>query len=388
MRRLRDRTLALLAATVLAAGCSSTPEATTGATTVASTDVSTDVPTDATTDATSSAGSPVSAAPVTDVAGSAVSSSEASDPATSAPDAAAAFPLDQYLSGRRTSGASFDAAAYERETRLHEEAIARCMSDEGFEYVPYVQPVSWSTTTDDGVAVIGVGTSQRPDLPPDQFAAQYGYGLSTLPPAVGGAADVNPNAAIVDAMSLAERVAYYQSLFGADQQLDSGGRPNAEMPGNPDSCYEQASAEVWGDQSVPAEDPVSIAFASLLQQVDALAAQEMADPRMVAANETWSICMAGAGFPGYTDLNQPQSDVASRTRTLLGDSLDVAGADPAALAELQQFEISIASADYRCREGYGETFDEVRRDIETRFVEQHLTELEQYRDAVAAAADG
>ena len=113
MRRLRDRTLALLAATVLAAGCSSTPEATTGATTGASTDASTDVPTDATTDATSSAGSPVSAAPVTDVAGSAVSSSEASDPATSAPDAAAAFPLDQYLSGRRTSGASFDAAASE-----------------------------------------------------------------------------------------------------------------------------------------------------------------------------------------------------------------------------------------------------------------------------------
>lgn len=262
------------------------------------------------------------------------------------------------------------------------------MSDEGFEYVPFVQQVNWATATDDGVEVISVGSSQRPDLPADQFAAQYGYGLSTLTRTDADASDVNPNAAIVDAMSLAERVAYYQALLGADQQLDSGGRPNAEMPGNPDSCYEQASTQVWGDQSAPAEDPVSVAFASLLQQVDALAAQEMADPRMVVANEAWSICMTGAGFPGYTDLNQPQTDVASRTRTLLGDSLDVAGADQAALADLQRFEISIASADHRCREGYGETFDEVRRDIETRFVEQHRAELEQFRDAVAAAAGG
>lgn len=341
-----------------------------------------------TTDASGSAPSTTIAVSVTVVAGSAVSTPVGTTPTSSPPDSEVEFPLDPYMSGRRTSGASFDAAAYERETRLHEEAIARCMSDEGFEYVPFVQPVSWSTSTDGGVAVISVGSSQRPDLPPDQFAAQYGYGLSTLPSADSGAADVNPNAAIVDAMSLAERVAYYQALFGADQQLDSGGRPNAEMPGNPDSCYEQASTEVWGDQSAPTEDAVSVAFASLLQQVDALAAQAMADPRMVAANETWSICMAGAGFPGYTDLNQPQSDVASRTRTLLGESLDIASADPAALTELQQFEISIATADYVCREGYGETFDAVRRDIETRFVEQHLAELEEYRDAVAAAAAG
>ena len=90
--------------------------------------------------------------------------------------------------------------------------------------------------------------------------------------------------------------------------------------------------------------------------------------------------MAAAGFPGYTDLNAPQSDVAERAREVMGTALDPANADPDELAELQSFEIAIATADEACRAGYGETYQQVRLDIETQFVEQHRTELEQYRE--------
>lgn len=321
----------------------------------------------------------------------------ATAPTTSADDAPASTdavdvdgpesPLREYL-GAGSAGADtgFDPAAAERETRAHEEAIARCMTAEGFEYVPFVRPFQW-TVVEGGAAVINVGSGELPDLPPDEFAAQYGYGLSTRPPGDTADPDADPNAAIVDAMSVAERVAYYGALLGAGQSLDGEGRPDAEMPGDPASCWERAATEVWGDQrSAPVADPVRDAFASLLEQVAAIADQVAADPRLVAANATWSACMADAGFPGYSDLNAPQSDVAGRARTVMGTSMDQANADPDQLAELQRFEISIATADHACRQGYGDVYQEVRDDLERRFVEQHRTELEQYRDAVAAQA--
>src|SRR5690606_12082556 len=99
-----------------------------------------------------------------------------------------------------------------------------------------------------------------------------------------------------------------------------------------------------------------------------------------------SACMADAGFPGYTDLNSPQTDVAERARAVMGTAFDPSLADPDELAELQRFEIAIATADNACRAGYGEIYQQVRYDIEVQFVEQHRTELEQYRDALAAQA--
>lgn len=296
-------------------------------------------------------------------------------------------PLTQYISGGTFGNTDFDPAQAERESRAHEEAIARCMADEGFEYVPYVQAVFQWNVVAGGVAIVSAGAGTLPDLPPDEFAAQYGYGLSTRDASEVEDTDVDPNAAIVDAMSIPERVAYYQALLGADQSLDDQGRPNAEMPGDPQSCWEQAATEVWGDQSAsPASDQVLAAFAPLLDQIAAIEDQIAADPRMVAENTAWSTCMADAGFPGYTDLNAPQSDVAARARDVMGTAMDPANADPDELADLQHFEIAIATADNRCREGYGDTYWQVRHDIETRFVEQHRTELEQYRDALAAEA--
>lgn len=309
-----------------------------------------------------------------------------SAPPTTIVENAPASPLAEYVTG--VPGANrFDPAQYQRESRAHEEAIARCMAAEGFEYVPYVRNIQWTVVEGGALAVHAPGGAQIPDLPPDEFAAQYGYGLSTREPQEEELDDVDPNAAIVDAMSVAERVAYYQALLGAEQSLDGQGRPNAEMVGDPDACWEQAATEVWGDRdALVTTDPVLAAFAPLLEQIGAIEERVAADPRMVAADEAWSACMAAAGFPGYTDLNSPQTDVAERAREVMGTAFDPTLADPDELAELQRFEIAIATADHACRAGYGETYRQVRHDVEAQFVEQHRTELEQYRDALAAQA--
>lgn len=321
----------------------------------------------------------------TTASGEATNPDPQAPPTSATPEEVPTSPLAEYVTGL-PGAARFDPAAFRRESRAHEEAIARCMAAEGFDYVPYVPNIQWSVV-DGGVAVLTPGGGELPDLPPDEFAAQYGYGISTRQPQDVEAADVDPNAAIVDAMSVPERVAYYQALFGAEQSLDSQGRPNAEMVGDPDSCWEQAATEVWGGRGgTVATDPVLAAFAPLLEQIAAIEDRIAADPRMTAATDAWSACMADAGFPGYTDLNAPQSGVAQRAREVMGTALDPAAADPDELAELQRFEIAIATADEACRAGYGEVYRQVRHDLEAQFVEQHRTELEQYRDAVAAAA--
>ena len=337
-------------------------------------------------------GDPAPTAPEADPAEAATEDahepSSASDdpPPTTVVDGPPASPLAEYVTG--VPGANrFDPAQYQRESRDHEEAIARCMAAEGFEYVPYVRNIQWAVVDGGALAVLAPGGGELPDLPPDEFAAQYGYGLSTREPQEEEPVDVDPNAAIVDAMSVGERVAYYRALLGAEQSLDGQGRPNAEMVGDPDACWEQAATEVWGDRdALVTTDPVLAAFAPLLEQIGAIEDRVAADPRMVAADEAWSACMADAGFPGYTDLNSPQTDVAERARAVMGTAFDPSLADPDELAELQRFEIAIATADNACRAGYGEIYQQVRYDIEVQFVEQHRTELEQYRDALAAQA--
>jgi hypothetical protein len=126
-------------------------------------------------------------------------------------------PLEDYLG----VGASVGATISDAEDREYEEAIARCMAAEGFEYVPYVDDVD-ATFLPDGTVTLDFGKSSFPDLPPDEFAARFGYGLSTEPPAAQETKK-DPNEAIVARMSVSERVAYQEALRGKGNVLDGQG---------------------------------------------------------------------------------------------------------------------------------------------------------------------
>ncbi|HEY0187642.1 MAG TPA: hypothetical protein VGC67_09160 [Cellulomonas sp.] len=117
-------------------------------------------------------------------------------------------PLDEYTA--RIYGYSFDQsdqqsteeleAEADQQMRAVEELVATCMADEGFDYTP-------STMSGTAVDLAGLDV----EWGSAEFAAQYGYGISTDP---WGTADLDvtdewqdPNSDYVAAMSDSEREA-------------------------------------------------------------------------------------------------------------------------------------------------------------------------------------
>jgi hypothetical protein len=250
-----------------------------------------------------------------------------------------------------------------------------------------VHPVQFSFRPEgSAVAISGAGTG--PSLPPDEFAKQYGYGISTTDKSTADQL-VDPNKAIVDAMSPAERVAYYHALYGSDVALQKDGHlAHKELNIDDASCFHQADVDSSGDQTTVTTNPATNAFAPLREEMGSLTDRELADPRMVEAMRGWTDCMAAAGHPGYTDLNEGRQDVADRATKVMGEARDPSKADPDELAALRAYEISVALADRQCRVVYDAAFKAVQFDVEQAFIDSHRAELEQYRDALAAAAAG
>ena len=297
-----------------------------------------------------------------------------------------AFPLDSYLGAG--GGPTLISSATQQ--RKYQERIARCMAAQGFDYVPEPGASITSTHIGGGAEVIKLNAPPRfPDLPPDQFAARFGYGISTAPPASRGGPAVDPNDKIVAAMSVAERVAYMHALYGVATPLDGHGYLTSTVNGSPQACTDRASRSEPTDDQVTAMEHrvqrVRTVYQSLLSRIDHLTDQEMADARMVAATRAWSGCMAAAGFPGFSDVDQPRARTLVRARALMGHDLDPASVDPARLARLRRTEIDTAVADNRCRQPWDRTLDGVRRATEESFVRANLTELRSFRSAMAAA---
>ena len=93
----------------------------------------------------------------------------------------------------------------EQEARI-QEAIRVCMVESGFDYIPVVPP-------DDSFFYDDTG--------PDEYAATYGFGITTWVGNEDAFAGPDtewedPNMATVDAMSDSERDAYFAALYGSE----------------------------------------------------------------------------------------------------------------------------------------------------------------------------
>lgn len=296
---------------------------------------------------------------------------------------AAVGPLEEYLGvGDRQAGTDDGL-----DLRIEEE-LARCMAAEGFEYVPYVDTSFDATVTADGRVLMK--PADFPDLPPDEFAQQFGYGISTKGlGAERSAAQKNPNDAIVARMSVAQRVAYHQAFYGRQVALDDEGYLAGTSLSNSDSsCSGRAYALEPTDQERARSEKritrVQESFDSLLDRVRALRDQQDQDPRVSAATATWGTCLAAAGHPGFTALDQPRAHVRKLAEGVLGPDL-TGNADAARLADLRAVEIALAVADATCAKAWRATYDVVQRDLEGAFVRENLAELEAFRSAMAAA---
>lgn len=251
-----------------------------------------------------------------------------------------------------------------RRRREEEQLIADCMGDEGFEYVPHVMdPSDWDQGFEDAYALL-----------PDEFAATYGYGVSTMLRDADRPED--PNEAIREAMSPAELEAYWVAMHGER----AGGYEESEEQPPPlladSGCAGRATEQVFDDLDEYGRDPL---WEALVSDLSALDIRIDNDPRVVEAEQAWIDCMAEAGYPDLGHIGGGQTLLANR----IDDVLEIEGsealkpwneADPEALRELQHFEIPIASADRACRvEHFDEVFREVRIELEAEFVEDTAT---------------
>jgi hypothetical protein len=285
-------------------------------------------------------------------------------------------PIEVFLGLDASGEPSEEDLAKERQA---EEFIQSCMQAEGFTYIPRDPAASTDRPTDGPWS-----------LPPAQFAATYGYGITTINRDNGSQGNDDPNAAAVEAMSITEKRAYYHALYGDFVTIDDNGdltkRPREEgttpTTSGDKSCSQKADEAVFGVRDEPdpsADNP----FSALEGELQAMSDRIRADQRLVDATTTWSDCMADAGYPGYSDIKDAIFAVDTRATELLGPDLEQTP-DPQALTDLRAFEIAVATADFSCRGDYDAVRKTVTDQIQNAFINDHRAELERYRDAIAA----
>jgi hypothetical protein len=221
-----------------------------------------------------------------------------------------------------------------------ESSIASCMADAGFEYVP-IDPVTFRDAMDSQGTVAGLGD--------EEFVAQYGYGITTLPP-TQSFGHGEENMAIFDGLSAGDQVAYTRTLVGDHTQATFVNMLEAEdfLPAR--GCTLAAIKEVFTQEQLSP---------SFFNPFDALVEQ---DSRMIDAQKGWSECMGEAGFD-YGAQGDPEDEFVERLEGLTkgDDPATLTGGDKDALTELQGEERAIAQVDTEC---YAEFVEEVELQVE------------------------
>ncbi len=224
-----------------------------------------------------------------------------------------------------------------------ESRLASCMAAAGFEYLP-IDPVTFRAAQD------ALGTV--PGITDEAFVAQYGYGITTLPPAQDFG--VGPdNTRIYDALAPTEQVAYQRTLLGDDAQATFLITLEHEDFSPTGGCTRAAVEQVFTpDQLSP----------TYFNPFDALIEQ---DPRMVAARERWATCMREAGHD-FANQDSVDVDLAERLAAITEGAhpSTLTGSAKDALTALQGDERAIALVDLDCAQRFvDEVALEVQRDI-------------------------
>jgi hypothetical protein len=223
-----------------------------------------------------------------------------------------------------------------------EQLIARCMADQGFQYI----------AADHNTVRAGMSADKSlPGLSEEEFVSRYGFGVSTfytgLPPQLS--TGYNParvglgdrNVQIFRKLSSADQVAYNRALLGDDLSSTFAVALETEDLSRTGGCTRKALTETFKPEQLKA---------SHYNPQDALINK---DPRMKAALESWQREMKKVGFEyGHPDEIEP--DLRNRLSALTeGGKLLVSkmSADQkAALRKLQDFERLVAAKSFKMSE--------------------------------------
>lgn len=310
--------------------------------------------------------------------------------------------LADFLPGWGTSPDEFDAEAeqerFQAQQAEMQELIADCMADEGFEYIPFV--------IDESAFFFG------PDME-DDFVETYGFGISTFilnDPFMSGEEDFDPfaddpNQEIVEGLTEAEREEYFFVLYGDEPDFDFENATEDEIDEffsswQPTGCQAQADQQVFVQQAFFEE--FGDAFEEMFTRAEA-------DPRIIAIEDEWSLCMTDAGytFSASQDMYEylqnkvdeivtwPEPDFSSDIEApdfenMTEEEIDAFIAEQDAMYQpqfdedelkaLNEEEIAIALANEACFVDSEEVWQEVMAELEEQFLDENREALEAFLD--------
>lgn len=216
-----------------------------------------------------------------------------------------------------------------------EAAIAKCMRDQGFTYVPAdYATVRKGMTSDKNI----------PGMSDEEFVQKYGWGISTLydghapqlsegysPARVG----LGPrNVEIYRKLPPSDQVAYNRALLGSNLNVTFAVALETEDFSGCGGCTRTAIAQVFKPEQMTA---------TYYNPTDALVYR---DPRIKSALRYYALEMRKAGF-SFSQPDEAENHIRQRLAAITeGGTLTPAAMSPeqrAALKELQTFELRAAA---------------------------------------------
>lgn len=280
-------------------------------------------------------------------------------------------PLSAYFPGWNGAGQEVLTATQRAEGTAKlmrvQQLIADCMAKEGFTYTPWLSPMNSGAIPND-----------LPTLGTMEYAQKYGLGiaenplqeaLDQLPPAV------DPHETYKNGLSPSERYAYNVALLGKNAaDVEKGaedGTPvskNASPP--PDDgggCRRAANQTVFPDDEQ--DEAARALYAAAKRAVSNIDG----DPRVVDALRGWSDCMVSEGHPRFARRVDVQN-------LYMSESVSLDRSDSSALSAFAAREVKAAVDDLSCADsaGYTQLYNEVRDEIERKFIADHQAELDAY----------
>lgn len=297
--------------------------------------------------------------------------------------------------------------------RRREELVAECMIAEGWEYIPVEYPdfdTDVEYTEDDEIERIereGMGIAYYYLYPNGNPDDDYVDPWEDW---------VDPNQEYIESLSQAESEAYWESLYGSDEEnaalqtveIDPETGEEYYSQYRSGGCQGEAEEEIYSDGGLGFDEDYWMVMEEFYMELEE---RVQADGRIQELQAEWTSCMADQGFD-YEDQDQywmeVYEDFQQRADDIVGDDFysdplegwsqaeidaffesatqeeidalfsvdyDLDSNQRAALEDLLAEEVEVALAEYECSSGMWEQMEDIYADIEEQYVRDHEDEL-------------
>ena len=291
-------------------------------------------------------------------------------------------PLEKMWTEAYGDNINMDSSDMNAQQARMEQAVAECMSAEGWEYTP----VDYSQMNDGITMPIEEGTD-GPQWGTEEYAKELGYGISTWEDQGTETMEsmpveedewFDPNQEYIESLSETALESYHEALNGPQPTEEEMASGDWEWDPENSGCYGKASDEIYNAGGNVWEDEK---FKSLSDEMSLLYTASENDPKVAAAKSAWSECMTEAGYPGLADPAAAQETIYSEINSYWEKGEEP---DESVLAPLREKERAIATADFACsKESDIEKVQlEVQHQAEQDFIDAHRAELEELMAAL------